>query len=60
MISEIPKFTMCLQDTMFELKDEIWRYNIHNEWAAIVKEYSQRAVTFPGDRFPALMGIVTE
>lgn len=51
---------MCLQDTMFELKDEIWRYNIHNEWAAIVREYSQRAVTFPGDRFPALMGIVTE
>lgn len=60
MISAIPKSVMCLQDTMESLKGTDWRHKIHNEWSTIVRQFSFRSVAFQDDRFPALMGIVTE
>ena len=59
MVLANPKAMMCLQDTVVGVRDTERRHKIHNEWSMIVKECSQRAVSFSEDRFPALMGVVT-
>ena len=60
MVSAIPKSMMCMQDTVTRHKNTTRRWDIENEWSTIVKQFSQRAVGFPTDRFPALMGVVSE
>lgn len=60
-VPQIPKPLMCMEETMTKFQSEPgWRRstNIAEEWAALVKQYSQRAMTNQEDRFPALMGIV--
>ncbi len=71
-VSKIPKALMCMEEAlvMHELEQERAQEGFRKsfsgyrpthtleEWAAIVRQYSRRAVTFSADRLPAIMGIV--
>jgi hypothetical protein len=68
-ILQYPQPLMCVENTVVRLSSILgnnmmypkigWEpsYELSEEWSRIVKQYSQRSVTFPEDTLPALMGI---
>jgi hypothetical protein len=62
-LSQMPIALTCMEDMIVKLQSKQGgsrSYKISEEWVTLVKLYAERSVTFPGDRLPALMGIVAE